>query len=287
VLELLDPHPGEAALDVTAGTGGHALALAARLGPQGLLVGMDRDLQALQVAKTRLAEAAACRFRLFQWRFSEAAQVAREAGVERFDVVLADLGVGAHQLDDPARGFGFQSECRLDMRFDTSQEPTAWDIVNKMPERELADVFYRLGGERYSRPIAAAICEARRRAPIESPAELAALVTRVYARRSRGRTWRIHPATRVAMAIRIAVNDELGELDRLLEALPSLLANGGRAAVLTYHSLEARRVKQAWRSQQRDGVLELLTDRPIRPSAEEVRENPRVRSAQLRAARRL
>jgi 16S rRNA (cytosine1402-N4)-methyltransferase len=153
-----------------------------------------------------------------------------------------------------------------------------------MSEQELADIFFRFGEERYSRRIAAAICRRRSTEPINTPAELAGLIKSVAARRSSGRTWRIHPATRVAMAIRIAVNDELGQLDALLDVLPGLLAPGGRAAVITYHSLEARRVKQVWREQQRQGVLEIITKHVVKPSDEEVQENPRARSAQLRAA---
>lgn len=284
VLELLAPRRGERALDLTTGTGGHALALSERLGPDGLLVGIDADRQALRVARQRLTEATPCPFRLFHCRFSDAGEAAAQAGVEGFDVALADLGVGTHQLDDPARGLAFDSESKLDMRFDTSEGITAWDVVNRTSERELADIFHEFGEERYSRQIAAAICRRRRGEPIDTPAQLAALVKGVVARRSSGRTWRIHPATRVAMAIRIVVNDELGQLDVLLEALPSLLAPGGRVAVITYHSLEARRVKQAWLQQKRQGVLEIITKHVIKPSAEEIERNPRVRSAQLRAA---
>lgn len=284
MLELLDPGPGCKVLDLTVGTGGHAVALARRLGREGLLLGLDADATALAVARRRLSQEALCQVRLVQGRFSAALELA--AG-ERFDVLVADLGVGTHQLDDRRRGFSLDSEDRLDMRFDRERPgPSAWDVVNRFPEQELADLFYQLGQERLSRQIAAAICRARQRAPIETPAQLGQLVKGVAARRSHGRTWRIHPATRVAMALRIYVNDELGELDALLDALPSLLAPGGRAAVLTYHSLEARRVKLAWRGQAAEGLLELLTRRVVKPSEDEVKANPRARSAQLRAARR-
>jgi len=199
--------------------------------------------------------------------------------------VLADLGVGA-QLDDPARGFAFDSEARLDMRYDPSCGPSAWEVVNRMGQRELADIIYRLGEERLSRQIAAAICRERRRAPIETPAQLCTIIKRVAARRSRGRTWRIHPATRTMMALRIYVNRELEELQRLLEALPRLLTPGGRACILTYHSLEARLVKHTWRRQAAEGLIEVLTRRPLKPTSEEVAQNPRARSAQLRACAR-
>jgi len=283
LLDLLPLGPGDSLLDLTVGTGGHALALAHRLGADGLLVGIDADGQALRVAEERLSSSIPCPFRLFQCRFSEAAAAVRQVAARGFTAILADLGVGTHQLDDPGRGFSFDSESRLDMRYDTSGGQTAWDVVNRTPERELADVIYTLGEERLSRQIAAAICRER---PIETPRRLGDLIKRVAARRSRGRTWRIHPATRTAMALRIFVNDELGELDRLLEILPSLLAPGGRAAVITYHSLEARRVKQAWRRQASEGILRLVTSRAVKPSPQEIGDNPRARSAQLRGAER-
>jgi len=260
------------------------VALAERIGPEGMLVGIDADSQALGAARQRLSEASLCPFKLLHCRFSEAGEAAARAGIEGFDVALADLGVGSHQLDDLRRGFAFSSESKLDMRFDTSGGTTAWDVVNRMPERELADIFHELGEERYSRQIAAAICSRRRSEPIDTPAQLGEIVKGVAASRSRGQTWRIHPATRVAMAIRIFVNDEVKELDALLQALPSLLVRGGRMAIITYHSLEARRVKRAWLDQKKQGVLEVITKRVIKPSPEEVQRNPRVRSAQLRAA---
>jgi len=286
VLRLLDPQAGERILDLTVGTGGHALALSQRVGRKGFLLGIDRDERALTVAGRRLVENAACRFRLFCCAFSQVREAMQQAGMEGFDVVFADLGVGTHQLDDPRRGFGFDSTEKLDMRYDVSQELTAWQIVNEMPQNELADLFYRFGEERRSRQIAARICRERRRAPIDTPHRLSKLVKSVMARYGRGRTWRIHPATRVMMALRIFVNDELGQLEGLLEVLPELLVRNGRAGLLTYHSLEARRVKEAWRRQQRQGLLEVSRGKPIRPSQEEIKHNPRVRSAQLRVARR-
>lgn len=288
VLDLLQPAPGDSVLDLTLGTAGHSLALAAAIGPDGLLVGIDADPEAISTARERLEAEAPCTFRLFAERFSRARDVAHRAGVEGFDVALADLGVGTHQLLRPERAFSFDSDAKLDMRYDTSGGPSAWDVVNRAPEQELADIFHRLGEERYSRQIAAQICRRRTERPINTPAELADLVKRVAARRTpRRRTWRIHPATRVMMALRIHLNGEMEELDALLEALPALLKRGGRAGVLTYHSLEARRVKHAWRRQAKEGLWQLLTPSPVKPSREQLDENPRIRSAQLRAVRRL
>ncbi len=285
VLALLSPARGAAVLDLTVGTAGHSLAMAAAIGPEGLLVASDADASALLVAEQRLQQGPACRLRLFHARFSTIGHVLAREGFGPFDAVLADLGVGTHQLLEPSRGFSFDSQARLDMRYDTGEGQSAWDVVNGLGEQELADLFRRLGQERLSRQIAARICAER---PIETPAQLAGLAKRVAARRARRRdTWRIHPATRVMMALRIHVNREMEELDALLDGLPGLLRPGGRAAVITYHSLEARRVKQAWRDQEARGLMKVLTRPPLRPAVVEVRANPRVRSAQLRGAQRI
>ena len=281
VLDYLSPPAGGRALDATVGTGGHSIAIARRLGADGLLVAMDRDEKALEVARGRLEETA-CPFRLFKGSFTRAADAAERADVQGFDAVLADLGIGTHQMDDAERGFSYSSGERLDMRYDRSQRLTAWEVVNREPEDRLADIFWKLGEERLSRQIARAIVRRRDREPIDTPAELAELIENVAARG--GGEWRIHPATRVMMALRIYVNNELEELEDFLELLPDLLAPAGRAVILTYHSLEARRVKQAWQEQEEEGRLQVLTESPVTPEAEEIEDNPRVRSCQLRAA---
>lgn len=287
VCDVLQPNDGDRALDLTVGTGGHALALSRELGSGGFLLGLDRDKAALKVAKERLTESASCEFRLFRCPFSKANRAAEEVGVERFDVILADLGVGSHQLEDPARGFSYESDHELDMRFNPSRGMSARDVVNSLPEEKLADIFYERGEERYSRQIARAICERREEEPVETPADLADIVKTVAARKSDGSTWRIHPATRVMMALRIYVNREMEELEALLELLPQLMARGARLCILTYHSLEARRVKQAWREQEEKGLLREFDNSPLMPSEEEIEENARVRSCQLRAAEAL
>jgi len=287
VLECLRPAPGESALDVTTGTGGHTLALAEAVGAAGRVLGLDADADALAVARTRLDAEAPCPVLLEQTRFSRAAYAARAHGFDGFDVILADLGIGTHQLKQDKRAFSFDSEARLDMRFDTSVGLSAWDLVNEWPEENLSDIFHRLGEERYSRQIASRICRIRAEESIDTPAALATLIKGVVARRSRrGVSWRIHPATRVFMALRMAVNGELDELEALLAALPALLKRGGRVCVLSYHSLEARLVKHTWRAQASEGILELITRRVVKPSEEEVARNPKARSAQLRGALR-
>lgn len=287
VLDVLDPRPGDAVLDVTFGTAGHALALCKRIGEEGLLVGADADPQALQAASRRLQAAATCPCRLLRARFSELPRLLTDEGLTRFDIVLADLGIGTHQLDRPERGFSFGVTAPLDMRYDPAATPDARQVVNSASQQELARIFRQFGEERYAEQIASRIVEQREQAPIETTTELAELVKQVYARRSRrGQSWRIHPATRVMMALRICVNREMEELDLLLRMIPHVLSSGGRAAVLTYHSLEARRVKRAWAEQVAEGLIELIRPAPIKPTDQEVARNPRARSAQLRACRR-
>jgi len=287
VLDCLHPAPGDSALDVTTGTGGHALALAQAVGAEGRLLGLDADPGALSQARARLEAEAHCPFVLERTRFSRAAHAAHTHDFDGFDVILADLGIGTHQLKQSERGFAFDSEARLDMRFDTSVGLSAWDLVNEWPEENLSDTFHRLGEERYSRQIASRICRCRVEKSIDTPAELATLIKGVVARRSRrGVSWRIHPATRVFMALRMAVNGELDELGALLAALPALLNQAGRVCILSYHSLEARLVKHTWRDQASQGLMELTTRRVVKPSDEEVARNPKARSAQLRGALR-
>ncbi len=285
VLDLLTPSPGESLLDLTFGTGGHSLLIGRHLGTDGLIAGMDADQEALKVGKKRLSEKLDCEFRVFQGRFSQAKEVLAQVGIKGFDLILADLGIGTHQLDNPARGFSFEADGVLDMRFDTEAGRSAAEIVNQTPEKELADIFYKLGQERFSRQIASAICRRRLEEPIKSPAELAQIAKEVYIPRTRGKRWRIHPATRIFMALRIYVNDELNELDKLLGILPELATENARAAIITYHSLEAKKVKNSWREKERNGVLELINKKPVMPSEQEISSNPRARSAQLRGVK--
>ncbi len=287
VRDLLAPRPGARIFDGTVGAGGHAAALAPLVGPEGLYVGVDRDPQILEVARERLAPIAArVPLRLRRARFGDLAAIAREEAPGGFDAVLLDLGVSSLQLDRPERGFSFAAEGPLDMRMEPDRPdlPPAADLVNELPEAELAELIYRHGEERFARRIARAIVEARRRARIETTGDLARIVEAAVPRGyERGR---IHPATRTFQALRIAVNDELGELGRALAALPGVLAPGGRAAVISFHSLEDRLVKNAFRDAARAGRLRILTKKPVRPSEAEVRANRRARPAKLRAAER-
>jgi 16S rRNA (cytosine1402-N4)-methyltransferase len=214
--------------------------------------------------------------------FDQLPAVLSELGITAADGVLADLGVCSDQIDTPERGFSFQQPGPLDMRMDPEQDEPARALLRRLSERELADIFWTYGEERYSRRIARKIVETRRRTPLETTEQLAELVRRCVPR-PRGHRQAIDPATRVFQALRIAVNDELGALDRFLAALPACVKPGGRAVVISFHSLEDRRVKQAFRDKQH---WENLTRKPVRANEEELRNNPRARSAKLRAAAR-
>ncbi|MEX0655681.1 MAG: 16S rRNA (cytosine(1402)-N(4))-methyltransferase RsmH [Phycisphaeraceae bacterium] len=286
VLELLAPQGGETVLDATVGRGGHTAAIIPHLSPGGHCICLDMDAVNLAYAERRLrpiAEAAGVRLTLEHANFADAASVLRRAKVERVDGLLADLGFASTQMDDPSRGLSFNEPAPLDMRLNRDQPVTAAALVNTLGERELADLIYSYGEERLSRRIARKIVEVRQQSPIENTTELAALVRRAYG--PKGRQSRIDPATRTFMALRIAVNGELESLDVLLDALPAMLAEGGRALVISFHSLEDRRVKRAFAGYRSAERAEVLTRKPVIADAAERDANPRSRSAKLRAIR--
>ena len=276
-LEYLAIRPEGIYLDATAGLGGHTRAIAQRL-TTGFVIAADRDAESLERAKQGTADVAD-RIRFVHSPFSGLAAAISGLGVERVDGLLADLGVSRYQLTDAERGFSLMHEGPLDMRMDRSQETSAEDIVNFTAEKALADLIYQLGEERRARRIARAIVRSR---PIRSTAHLAQVVETAVPR-----TGRLHPATLTFMALRLAVNDEQGELDALLQAAPGLLVNGGRAVVISFMSLEDRRVKQAMQAWRRDGVARILTKHVVTPSEQELAENPPSRSAKLRAAEKI
>jgi 16S rRNA (cytosine1402-N4)-methyltransferase len=277
VLEALAPAAGQLIVDATVGAGGHARLLAELLGPTGRLIALDCDPAMLDLARQRLEGLIVT---LVPANFDQLRVVLDELHLVAVDGVLADLGVCSDQLDAAERGFSFQQAGPLDMRLDPSTGEPATALLRRLNERDLADIFWQYGEERFSRRIARRIVETRRHAPLETTEQLAELVRRCVPR-PRGRRAAIDPATRVFQALRIAVNDELGALDRFLQALPGCLKPGGRAAVISFHSLEDRRVKQAFRDRQQ---WQVLTRKPVQATDEEVRHNPRARSAKLRAA---
>ncbi|MBI2885525.1 MAG: 16S rRNA (cytosine(1402)-N(4))-methyltransferase RsmH [Candidatus Omnitrophica bacterium] len=285
VVELLAPQPGQVIVDCTLGLGGHALALLPRLMEAGRLIGLDADPQALDLARTRLAEFAP-HVEFVHANFRDLPHTLSSLGLARVHGVLADLGMSSFQVDTPERGFSFLREGPLDMRMDPAQPLTAQEIVSRWPERDLAELLFSQGEERWARRIARRIVESRRREPIRTTAQLAQLVAEAVPG-GRGHGQRIHPATRTFQALRIAVNDELSSLEALLRALPDVLAPGGRAAIIAFHSLEDRAVKQAFQRGGREGVYRVLTRKPQRASEQEIAEHPRSRSARLRAVERL
>ncbi len=300
VLERLAPRPGERFIDMTLGGGGHAAMLLEATAPDGVLLGIDRDMSAIDAARERLS-AFGERIRFAHEPFDRVAQTATAHGFVPADGILMDVGVSSRQLDDPERGFSFRHDAPLDMRMDQdSDAPTAADLVNRAAEGELVRIFKEYGEERHARRIARAIAADREQVPFTTTKQLAELVSRVtpaYTKRAR-----IHPATRVFQALRIAVNDELGMLDRGLDAAFSVLAPHGRMAVISFHSLEDRMVKRRFAEWTtgcicpkefpvcRCGHLakaKPVTRKAIKATAEEIDANPRARSARLRVISRL
>ncbi len=278
-MEALKVHPGGCYVDCTLGAGGHARAILERIMPDGRLLGIDADPEAVEVARRVFAEYGDS-IVLAQGNFGEVSRICEEQGFRDNDGMLFDLGLSSIQLDVAERGFSFQREAPLDMRFDTTTGPTAADIVNSYSEQEIARILWEYGEERYSRQIAHRIVQQR---PILSTLRLARLVQQVLGSR-RGR---IHPATRTFMALRIAVNRELDNLKLGLNQTIGLLRTGGRLVVISYHSLEDRIVKQFMRAEAVDHAFSLITRKVIRPTSLECSSNPRSRSARLRVAERL
>lgn len=294
VLDLLAETPGTRFVDATLGGGGHSQALLARR-PDIRLLGLDRDPAAIAAATERLRPFGD-RLTAVQATFSSLEQVVHDHGWSQIDALLMDIGVSSPQLDLPERGFSFRFDGPLDMRMDPSHGPTAADLLNTLPERELADILYRYGEERRSRQVAAEIVRRRRERPWARTGELAELLERVV---GRAHQHGLPPATRCFQALRIAVNDELGELEHTLRQAVRLVAVGGRIAVITFHSLEDRIVKQFFREQAASctcppglpvcvcgkvSTLRILTPKPLTASEQELQDNPRAACAKLRAA---
>jgi 16S rRNA (cytosine1402-N4)-methyltransferase len=277
VIESLQPSPGQTFVDGTLGGGGHARLLADAVGPTGRIIALDRDPAAVERAAIELgglpilAEHA---------NYSDLPEVLAKLSVNEPDGVLLDLGLSSDQLVDPDRGFSFHSDAPLDPRFDPTRGEPAWKLVERLSAEHLADLIYQYGEDRFSRRIARRIADTRRANPIKTAVDLARVVR---ASVPRSRDERIDPATRTFQALRIAVNDELKWLEVALRRIPDCLRPGGRLAVISFHSLEDRLVKEAFRN---DDRLAAVTRRPIRPTDDETAANPRSRSAKLRVAER-
>ncbi len=299
VLRFLDPRAGETIVDCTIGGGGHAAEILKRIVPGGKLLGIDRDQEAIEAASKNLA-AYSDNLILVKGNYADLLAIAEGAGIDAADGILFDLGVSSRQLEAAERGFSFRYNAPLDMRMDTAQRLTARELVNSLSERRLAETIWKYGEDRWAKRIAKFIVNRRQRRPIETTFEL--VETIMAAVPASARSSGIHPATRTFQALRIAVNRELESLQEGLEAAIRLLKSGGRLVALSYHSLEDRIVKDTFgrhigRCTCPPGLpicacgakkdIEILTKRPVTPSEEEIKANPRARSAKLRAARKL
>ena len=298
VLEYLNCRPGGVYVDGTLGGAGHARDILEQSAPDGRLIGLDQDADAIANARIVLAPYAD-RVRLVHENFDRLAEVLSQPGFTGVDGILLDLGISLHHLEGSGRGFSFMRDEPLDMRMDTRPEQTAADLVNRLREEDLKRIFQEFGEERFAGRIARGIAAARRRQPIRTSGELARIVCEATPRAGRNR---IHPATRVFMALRIAVNRELERIEAFMGQLPNLLAAGGRVCILSFHSLEDRIVKQRLKAMEKDrrggawpgapvpeaeGVLRILTRKVVRPRPEEIAANPMARSTKLRAAERI
>ncbi len=283
-MQYLNARPGGVVVDATLGLAGHSAEIARRLGAKGRLICFDRDPEAMQQAKARMEEVRGelgAEMPSVEFVAKAFSEVESELESDSVDGLLADFGVSSLQLDEAHRGFSFRADGPLDMRMDTRSGETAEQVVNQADEDELANLIYEFGEERRSRRIARAIVRAR---PITTTAELAKLIS-VAAPAMKGE--KIHPATRTFQALRIRVNDELGEIESLLRSAPSLLKPGGRLVLISFHSLEDRLVKDAFREARRKNIFEVLTKKPIVAGEEEEMRNSRSRSAKMRAAEKI
>ena len=272
-------------VDATIGQGGHSLLLGKTLGPEAVVVGLDVDTNAVRRAQINLKELA-CKVILLNSNFSRIGEELAGQGIKKVDFILADLGISSVQLADADFGLSFQTNMPLDMRIDKRLKRTAADIVNKSDEKSLADLIYEFGQDRASRRIARFIVRQREIEPIKTTGQLAQIVCRAFGKIKRGRRNRIHPATRTFQALRIAVNDELENLKKLLASAPDLLNTNGYIAVISFHSLEDRLVKNDFKQNGKSDIYRIITKKPIVPTREEIIENRRARSAKLRIAQK-
>lgn len=273
-------------VDATIGHGGHSYLFSRNLGPEAVLIGLDVDKNSIRRAQQNLKDLA-CKVFLFNTNFTKITEKLRQLDIGSVDFILADLGVSSSQLADPAAGLTFLQDIPLDMRIDKRLKTTAADIINKKDEKSLADLIYRFGQDRASRRIARFIVRQRQNRPITTTGQLAAVVAKALGQTAKKRKSRIHPATRTFQALRIAVNNELENLTKLLDSAPPLLKKTGRIAVISFHSLEDRLVKLDFKQNQKKGLYAIITKKPIVPSKSEIAENPRARSAKLRIAQKL
>ncbi len=279
-------------IDCTLGGGGHSKAILKNIYPDGLLIGIDQDIEAIEAAKVELKNFPG-KVKLVKGNFKNLEDILSDLKLEAVSGIIFDLGVSSHQLKEKERGFSFREDSHLDMRMDLAQKFDASILINRYTEKELIGVFERYGEERLSKRIARLIVIERQKKPITTTRQLADLVIRALPKTKKRKKWRIHPATRVFQAIRIEVNQELKALEKGLNQAINVLEDKGRICVISYHSLEDRIVKTLFKEVKREGIaqknygLKILTKKPIRPSSEEVKKNPKARSAKLRVAEKI
>lgn len=284
VISFLDPAPGKKIIDATIGGAGHAAEIIEKLSPGGMLVGIDRDSESLQIAHERL-KALQGHFTLVNKNFTHLKDIVQTLKLGEVDGILFDVGVSSIQMEAGERGFSIKNVGPLDMRMDRNQMLTAKDIVNTFGEDELSSLIKDFGEERFHKRIARAIVNARRKKKIQTTADLVEIISSSLPRRRRRE--RIHPATRTFQALRIRVNDELTALEQALRDTPDILKEGGRLCVISFHSLEDRIAKNVFKEFSAKGIFQILTKKPVTPEEAEVLENPRARSAKLRAVERI
>jgi len=285
-LDYLSLGPGKVIVDATVGTGGHSRAILERITPGGRLIGIDRDQESLGVAKARLQEYDGS-FEFVHSNFTDIDKVLESLKIKKIDGILFDLGISSFQLEDPHRGFSFQNEGPLDMRLDRDSYISAYDLVNNLNEDEISDLLWTFGQERWHNRIAHLVVEEREKHPIATTRELATIVEKAIPYRYRNRHYRIHPATRTFQAVRIAVNRELETLESAINKAIAVMGKNARICVISFHSLEDRVVKHAFRNAAANGLLQLITPKPLTPMQSEVVENPSSRSSKLRVAEKL
>ena len=286
VIDYLRLAPGKIIIDATMGTGGHSLAILKRITPGGRLIGIDRDQDSLDVCRDRLSEFKdSCEF--VHANFADIDQVLDKLGVKEADGIVFDLGISSYQLKDAQRGFSFQEEGPLDMRLDRSSYISAYDLVNNLNENEISHLLWNFGQERWHNRIAHLLIEERKSEPISTTKQLANLVMRAIPYRYRKSYYRIHPATRTFQAVRIAVNRELEILENSIRKAVAILKKEARICVISFHSLEDRAIKHTFRALSADGLVDIITSKPLTPTDTEIQVNPSSRSSKFRVAQRI
>lgn len=284
-INYLNLSPGKIAVDTTMGTGGHSKAILERILPGGRLIGIDRDAESLAVSRERLREfSGSCDF--IHGNFADIDTILKGLNIKKVDAILFDLGISTFQLADPDRGFSFQNEGPLDMRMDKDSYICAYDLINNLNEEEISTILRNFGQERWHNRIAHLLVQEREKQPISTTTQLANIVIRSIPGRFRHSHYRIHPATRTFQAVRIAVNRELEILELALNKAIAALGKGGRIVVISFHSLEDRVAKWTFRKAQTDGLINIITPKPLIPRQEEIENNPSSRSSKLRVAER-